>query len=64
MILNLQAVTVPDEPTDLIQLVNDALIEPDLLSKERSDLQALYCPFYDGKAGTRIANIIINAAEN
>ena len=63
-ILNMKVVTVPDEPADLIKLVNDALREPNLLSKERSTLQDIYCPFYDGKAGKRIANIIINAIDN
>ena len=63
-ILNMQAVTVPNQPQDLIKLVNDALREPNFLKKERSNFQALYCPFYDGKAGKRIANIIINTLES
>ena len=63
-ILKLDAVTIPNKPEDLIALVNDALEKPNALEEQRSTLRTLYCPFYDGKAGHRIANIIINNVES
>jgi hypothetical protein len=62
-ILNMKAVTIPNKPSDLIELVNDALRKPDLLKKGRSNLREQYCPYYDGKAGKRIANIIIDTID-
>jgi hypothetical protein len=59
--VNLNAFAVPKEPKGLIPLINEALDDPKLLSKQRNEVLKKYCPYRDGKAGLRIAEVIESA---
>jgi hypothetical protein len=56
--LRTNGIDIPKKPEDLIDLINIALTNPKKLSSQRSEIKFKYCPFRDGRAGLRIAEVI------
>ncbi|MDQ7837073.1 MAG: CDP-glycerol glycerophosphotransferase family protein [Thermodesulfobacteriota bacterium] len=54
---------IASSPSNLVELIKNALKHPKEKSKQRNELQLKYNPFNDGKAGLRVAKLIESVAD-